>query len=276
MKEILIKINNDNEFYDNVSGYIIGFKRFSILFRKTYTYDDIVKMKEKYKNKRLFVSLNAPVFNSELDEYKKSLLLLDKIGLDGIIVGDQAALTYKLNTNIIIDFMHLNNSYSSINHYYNNGAIGVILTNDITLEEINNIRNNTNAILLKQVFGYAHLSTSMRKFISNYLEYYNLKKENSEFYEISEDNKLYYKVIEDENFTHILSCKVLNLLKYIGDINCDYYIIDSYLIDKNLKIVIDSFITKDKSKNDVINNLFDCDDGFINKKTIYKVIKNDE
>ena len=58
---------------------------------------------------------------------------VDDLGINGIIVGDIAALTYDLKTNIILDQMHLNNSFYAINHYYNNGVYGTVLTNDITL-----------------------------------------------------------------------------------------------------------------------------------------------
>ena len=276
MKKIVIKINCNDEFYDEADGYIIGFNDFSILFEKTYGIVDIKKIRKRYVNKKIFVSLNKPIFNGEIKRYKKVLDELDNINLDGIIVSDVATLTYDLKTNIILDFMHLNNSYLTINHYYNNGAFGVFLTNDITLDEINEIRKNTKAILFKQVFGYAHLSTSKRSFITNYFNYYKKDKNDSRYYEISEDKKEYYKVIEEDKLTHILSSKVLNLLKYINDINADYFVIDSYLIKDNMEFVTKSFINNDIKQNEIINKIYNADDGFIDKKTIYKVISNEK
>ena len=81
--------------------------------------------------------------------------------------------------------MHLNNSFYAINHYYIIGVYGTVLTNDITLSEINDIKKNTKSVLFKQVFGYPHLSTSKRKLISNYKEYFNINDASS-IYEISE------------------------------------------------------------------------------------------
>lgn len=276
MKKIIIKINGEKEFLYDVSGYIVGLNDFSILFGKTYDVDEIKEIRKKFSNKKIFVSLNKPIFNDDLDNYKKVLIKLDELGLDGIIASDVSILTYNLKTNIILDFMHLNNSYETINHYYNNGAYGVFLTNDITFDEINEIKANSKVELFKQVFGYAHLSTSKRKFISNYFEYYNKKRYNAKYYEISEDKNNYYKIIEDNNLTHILSDKVLNLLEYFNSINADYYVIDSYMIDKDISIVVNSFMEGNTKNNEKINDLYDADNGFINKKTIYKVVKNEE
>ena len=93
-------------------------------------------------------------------------------------------------------------------------------------------------------------------------------------YEINESKSNdYYKIVEDDNGTYILGSKVLNLLKY--DLDVDYEIISSYLIG-DVKEVLDIFINKDVSKNNYLNEKYNCDEGFINKKTIYKVKKDEK
>ena len=271
MKKILVKINNSDDLLLNCDGFIIGYKDFSILFSKTY---DISSIKKIINNtdKEVYVSLNRPVFNDELELYKEELLKLDKLGLNGIIIGDIAALTYNLKNNLILDQMHLNNSYYTLNHYYNNGLYGAIITNDITLDEINEIKSNTNVVLFKQVFGYPHLSTSKRKLITNYFKHFNMNK-NSNYYEIKEDKKDdYYKIVEDSFGTHILGDKPLNLLGI--NINTNYYIIDGFMLD-NIKEVVDIFMNNDIEKKEYLDNKYNASLGFINKETIYKV-KNDE
>ena len=273
MSKILLKINNDCELKYPANGYILGVDKYSFLFGKTFSVSKIKEIKESIRDKKIFACLNRIIFNDELDDYKNTLNELDKLGLDGIIVGDVAALTYDLKTDIVLDQAHLNNSYLTINHYYNNNAKGIYLTNDITKEEIKKIRSNTKSTLFKEVFLYPCLSISRRKLISNYKEYFNLD-DKSDMYEINESKSNdYYKIVEDENGTYILGSKVLSLLKY--DLDVDYEIISSYLIG-DVKEVLDIFINKDVSKNNYLNEKYNCDEGFINKKTIYKVKKDEK
>ena len=276
MKDILIKVNKDEDLTYPCSGYVLGIDRFSYLFGKTYNISEIKKIKEKLKNKKIFVSFNRIIFNDEIEEYKRALKSVDDLNLSGIIVGDIASLTYNLKTDVILDQMHLNNSYYTINHYYNNGCKGVILTNDITLDEINEIRKNTKAILFKEVFGYPHLSTSNRHLVSNYFRHFKLNKTNSKYYMINEGiDNLYYHVIEDDFGCHILGANPINLLIYIKSLNVDYFIIDGYLIN-DIKPVLNAFLTKDVNKTDEIDKLYNSNAGFINKKTIYKVKKDEK
>jgi collagenase-like PrtC family protease len=272
MSKILLKINDVKELSYEADGYILGIDKYSFLFGKTFNIDEIKKVKDDLKGKEIFVSFNRVIFNSELEDYKKKLKKVDSLGIAGIIVGDIAALTYDIKTNVILDQMHLNNSFYAINHYYNNGVYGTVLTNDITLSEINDIKKNTKSVLFKQVFGYPHLSTSKRRLISNYKEYFNIN-DTSSIYEISEKNSNnIYKIIEDNFGTHILGDKVLNLLSF--DIDVDYKIVDGFMLG-DVKKVLEIFMNNKKDKNDWINDTYNANYGFINKETIYRVKKDE-
>lgn len=272
MSKILLKINDVKELSYEADGYILGVDKYSFLFGKTFNIDEIKKIKNDLNGKEIFVSFNRVIFNSELEDYKKKLEKVDSLGVKGIIVGDIAALTYDLKTNIVLDQTHLNNSFYAINHYYNNGVYGSVLTNDITLSEINDIKKNTQASLFKQVFGYPHLSTSKRKLISNYKEYFNIN-DTSSSYEISEKNSNNsYKIIEDSCGTHILGDKVLNLLSF--DLNVDYKMVDGFMLD-DVKKVLEIFMNDEKDRNNWINDTYNANYGFINKETIYRVKKDE-
>ncbi len=274
MSKVLLKINRDQELTYPADGYILGIDKYSYLFGKTYLLEEVRRIKEENLDKEIYVSFNRIIFNDLIEDYKNMLLKIDELGVDGIIVGDVAALTYDLKTNIILDQMHLNNSYYTINHYSNNGVKGIILTNDITLNDINSIQSNTNVKLFKQAFGYPHLSTSNRKLVTNYLTHFkiNSKEDSYEICENKSDN--YYKVIEDDFGTHILGDKPLNLLSVYNDLNVDYMIIDGYLID-DVKPVLDAFLNKDIKASSKIDEKYNSNNGFISKETIYKVKKDE-
>ena len=275
MKNLIIKINSDDELKYPFQGYILGVQNFSICFGKSYTLNEIRNIKQEFPDKKIFVSLNRVIFQDELDNYKKTLIELDKLNLDGIIVGDIAALTYGLKTNIILDQLHLNNSYLTVKHYTNNNVNGIVLTNDITMDDINKIKEeNPSSILFKQVFGLVHLSSSTRNLVTNYLKYFN-KEHKSKVYIIKEEKQDdFYYVYEDYFGSHILNAKPINLLKYIEELNVDYFVFDTFLLD-DFKYALDAYLNYDIKKSLLIDEKYNANTGFINKKTIYKV-KNNE
>ena len=267
----LIKVNSIDELKLDADGYILGFNDFCLSFEKTFSIDEIKSIVKEYSEKEIFVSLNKMIFNNELSLYKSILFELDKLPLKGIIIGDTAVLTYNLNTNLIMDQLHLNNSYLTANHYYNNGCSGIYLTNDITLEDINYIKENSNSILFKDVFCLPHLSTSKRNLITNYLNHFNINKKDDYFYICEEKDNNYYLIKEDKTGTHIYNSKVLNIIDKVDDLKTDYVIFDSHMLNKeNFKEIFEDY-KKGIIDNEKINKLFDSDNGFINKKTIYKV-----
>lgn len=273
MKKLLIRVNHSKELkLANNIGFILGIDNYSIGFLKTFSIKEVKSLLEKNTNREIFVSLNRPIYNSELDDYKRILKELDKLDLAGIIVGDIAALTYNLNTRLIVDQLHLNNAYPSINHYEKSGASGAYLTNDITYEEINEIRKNTKCLLFKEVFGYPHLSTSVRKFVTNYKEYFSINSK-SKYYFIKEkksDHK--YIICEDYFGSHIYDSYLLQLFDYRDKMTCDYFVINSYLVDEKIVgKVINAYMNDDPNE---ISNMGDdiiCSTGFIDKKTMYRV-----
>ena len=117
MKKTLIKVNNYNDLKYPSDGFILGVLDYSFLFSKTFSVKEIKQIIKENRDKEIFAELNYIVPNSKIDEYKNVLKSLDKLGLKGIIVGDIAALTYNLETPIILNQLHLNNSSLTINPY---------------------------------------------------------------------------------------------------------------------------------------------------------------
>lgn len=278
MSKYLLKVNSNKTIYPSLNlGYIFGLDKFSIGFDKTFDVDYIKNFVINNSNKEIFVCLNKMIYNHELEEYKDILFKLDAIGLTGIIVGDIAALTYNLNTNLILDQLHLNNSYLTINHYYKNGVTGTYLTNDITLDEINEIKANSKSILFKEVFGHSHLSTSARRFVTNYKKHFNIIDDNKKYYIKENNHEDDYLVCEDNFGTNIYDNKVLDLFSYKEDIKVDYLVINGFNIDEKIvnKVCL-SFVNNDVNLHRKICKDIKTSVGFINKKTMYKVKKNDK
>ena len=277
MNKLLLKVNHDYDLNYSVNGFILGLEGFSICFNKTFNIEEIIDVLNNNKDKEIYVALNRPIFNYELDKYKEILKKLDSLGLAGIIAGDVSILTYNLNTNIIIDQLHLNNSSNTVKHFSNNGANGIVLTNDITLDEINNIVKNNDIKTYLNVLGYSHLSTSKRSLVTNYLDTFNIEKKSNIHLIKEKVEDSYYFVVEDYFGTHILNGNLLNLLEKKDLINTDYLIIDSFLIDpkEDLDVMIDAYLKNDNTLLLNLKDKYNMNEGFIDTRTIYKV-KNHE
>lgn len=280
MQKILIKINDLKElnYKDNENvGYIIGMKGYSLGFDLSFSLDDLKKIIKESPLKDIFVSFNKEISNDALDDYKKCLKEASNLPIKGIIISDVAALTYNLNANLIIDQKHLNNASLSLKHYERDHLFGAVLTNDITLNEINELAKNTNLKLFKEVFGICHVATSKRHFITNYEAHFELKNTLKEGFIKETNDSSYYHLVENDDGSEIYTGKVLNLFDYLDKLDVSYVILDSYLLDKEkARKVFDIFINNKLQKKQEIRKLFDVTEGFINKKTIYKVRSNDE
>ena len=177
------------------------------------------------------------------------------------MTGVQTCALPILNTNkeLILSQEHLNASSSTNLFYKNRGITGSILTNDITFNEVIDIKNNTNMDIFYTVYGYLPIFYSRRELITNYFKYID-KDNNSDRYYVYNDN-LKYMVIEHEYGTIIYS-PLVNMINEIDKLNnIDNLIIDlSYNNDMD---IIDKYINREHMDNTYI--------GFFNKKTIYKL-----
>ena len=105
---------------------------------------------------------------------------------------------------------------------------------------------------------------SKRKLLSNYQKHYNLEN-NKEI--DAHINDYYFHIFENEWGTTFYSKKYYNATKLIGLENVLYYWYNPVFLDCK------------KIKNVVLNNDLsgiDYDDGFLNKKTIYKLEVGDK
>ena len=143
------------------------------------------------------------------------------------------------------------------------------------------MKKNSLSKLIVTVFGYLPMFVSERHLVKNYLKTFNLN-DNSNINYI-ENNGNIYPIIDDNLGTIAYSSHILNGINEVLEFkenNIDYILLNSYLIeDDKFEIVLDlfnnvnSFNVLEYSKK--IEENFSCDNGFLNKETIYKVKKND-
>ena len=134
----------------------------------------------------------------------------------------------------------------------------------LTKEEINEISKYQDLMMI--CYGYLPIFYSRRYLVSNYLQYIG-KNNTSDVYYIKHDNDC-YPIMESDSGTCVYTKKPINLINEINDLNIEYIILNSFLIDDSDFIKIMEDYIEGNISND--SNYL----GFLNEKTIYKVKDN--
>lgn len=268
MSKVVVKPNKyeDILYLDNnqIDGIILPLKDLSVESSFFMSLEDIMNLKT---SKEKIVLINKIMHNDDLILLEESLCKLNNSDISKIMFYDMSVYTISkkigLNKELIISQEHLNRSINSNNFYNELGINYSYISSDITIDEIKEIKNNTNMKLFYMAYGRIPLFCSRRYLVSNYLEYINKEKESNNYYIKNNDDKLY--ISEEDNATVIYS-DVVNLINEIDNISfIDYLVLDFNNID-NYKEILKQFINKEKDGKEYYL-------GFYNTKTIFKVKK---
>lgn len=257
--KILINIENlsDLEYYEKIgiSNFLFAVNGFSIGY-KSFKLSDL---KNVCGNKYLLINR---IFNNE-DCNKFKELIKDLKCFDGIIFEDVAVynLLKNENINLIWNQSHFATNTSSINYwvYLVNSAV---ISNELTSLEVKDILNGAIKPLVLNVFGKNPIMYSRRTLLTNFNKNFNLSDNKNVILRENITNNE-FKALETDKGTFILNNKYFNLYPYLSEFNDDkilfYLIYPSGLDKENVFKVING--------EDIENS----DDGFMNKKTIYKL-----
>ena len=271
----VIKDNNYLEYLDNgLDGLILPLKNFSVDYFKYYSISDIREYR-KNTDKLLFVVINKIIFNNELDSLFKISKELESIKVDGVFFYDLAVLNlvkkHKINIDLIYNGTHMVTNSDTINLYYDLGVKGAYLSNEITKDEVLNIRSNTKSDLFILLLGNPVVAMSRRSLLTSYFA--NKNKSKSDLITIKEPKSgQEFLVKEDSNGTTFFYNKRLNLsnvYKELVDNNINYGIIEQGEFSSDeYKELINAFVNFNKQK---IDELAGHNRGFLYRETIYKV-----
>ena len=279
MNLILIpnSIDQIRNLHDKVDGFILPIKDLSVNYNYYIDIDELESILSILKDKKIFISLNKNMHNKDLDMLKKVLVKLEDYNIEGIIYYDVALVRLKnelkLKNDLVWAAEHLVNNYGTINYWYSEGVNKAYLSSEITKNEIIDIKKNTKAKLMMNIFGYVPIFTSKRHLVDNYLDTFDKEKISNIYYMYKEG--VTYPVMDTKTGTVAYSGHILNGIKEYYDLDMDYYVINSFLID-DIEKVLDIFNDVDKTNlekcyqklNEIIGN---TDEGFLHTETIYKV-----
>ncbi len=243
----------------NFNTFILPLKDYSIGFDVYYDIDEI----NNYSNKHeIYVIINK-FLHRQIDEFKKIYnrfnnsikFIIEDIGLTEIIDKDR----------IVMYENHILSNYKAINFLSELGYKNVVINNDLTINEIKEIKNKTNSNIYYFYVAKNQLMYSRRPLVSDYNKYYNL--ENKDNYKLIEQvSKKELNIKEEKDGSIVTYNHIFCASKYLNELNDLYLIINFSGIDSTSeKMILENY------DNEKLYDLIDSDYYFLEHDIKYKV-----
>ena len=252
----LITINNIEDIKDykkvGVTAFLFALKDYSIGYEKTYTYEEINSIPDKK-----YVLINTLLNTTDIDNIRP---ILNNLKVDGFVFEDVGLINLLKDKQgeKILFINHFNTNSQSINNWLEY-VDSVVISNELTLKEYQEILPKVNKNIVVQALGYNQIMYSKRHLLKNFQEQFNLPQKNKTIIKDKQgDTK--FNIIDSKEGTIILSNKIFNGSKLLDLPNVLYYLINTSYIKKD---DILSFINNKEIEN--------TDEGFLNKATYYKL-----
>lgn len=235
---------------EGITNFVYPLVSFCVGIPDTFFISDI-------KEENSYIYINRVLDSKSIDLLKDILSSLPK-NIKGIIFDDPGLINVLKNYNLekVLFLSHFNTNYRSINYYFDY-VDEVVVSTDITEEEIDEIISKAKKKVSLYTFGLISGMYSRRTLLTSHSKHYNIPYENKKLLKNSDKEFLAY---ENEFGT------VLYHLPYFNG---------SRLINKDAKyyLYFPLFLNKEDAlkclNNDFSNIKYDY--GFLDTKTIYKV-----
>ena len=253
-QKVLININNLDEINEykkiGINNFLFALEGFSIGYN-SFELNDIPK--------ESFILINRVLDSKDIDNLK--LIKDDLVKYKGIIFEDLGV--YQIFKDSDIDLIwnqaHFGTNLSSINIWLDKVSSAVI-SNEITKNEIIDIVSGVKKPVVFNVFGKNMIMYSRRTLLSNFNKYNELEKYNDMVLGENHTNNNFL-VKESIYGSAFFNNEYFNYIEFSDSLNDDN--IRFYLV-LNLDLNVDKVI-------DVLNGESFGNDGFLNKRTVYRM-----
>ena len=237
MKYLLIPKSNYKSYFFNFDGVILPLKDYSIGFDYYYSVEEINELSKKLK---VYVIINKFLHKIDIVNIKNIIEKIDNV--EGYFIEDLGLTNIISKDKIIINQNHIINNYLAINYLNELGFKRCVVSNELTLEELKEIKNKTNSELYYFLINRNMLLYSKRKLVTNYFQNYGIQSDekNLKIKEKVSNHELI--IIEESSSTTIYDGKIFNAVDYKEDINYDFYIINiNNMSDEETEEIINNY-----------------------------------
>ena len=237
----LRKIEDLDKIKSVCDGFIVG-SLFSCGYK--HSFDDIRTINNycKENKTKLYITIENFINEEERPTLISYMAFIRQLDVDGIYFHDlgviEAAKTFNLEDKLIYDGQTVVCNSLDVAFYISKGFDGVVLSRELTLDELDFIVTNNPQVCDVLVFGHQRMSYSKRKFLTNYFKEINERYDyvNSESLSLVEEKRNYkLPIIEDKDGTRIYTDYIFEMYKEMPKLK-QYIkrgIIDTLFIDIN-------------------------------------------
>lgn len=262
MKEkIIVSINNIEEIKEykkvGISTFLFALQDFCVGYEKEFTLEEINAINEENK----YILINRVLDCASVEKLRG--LLKQKNHIKGIFFEDVAVYQLvkkeKLSYELIAFQNHFGSNVKSID-FWLQLVESVVICNELTKKEIEDITRKAIKPVVLQVFGYNQIMYSRRLLLSNFCEEFHLKPRTKNVVK-EKITGVEFKAYENMYGTVLYSSKIFNGLELMDLDNVKYFYINStFLSSKDILNALEGKV-----------EMLDCDTGFLTKATIYKL-----
>lgn len=244
----------------NFNFFILPLKNYSIGFDVYFNINEINKLALKYD---IYIIINKFLHKEELNRIDTIIKKLKNI--KGYFIEDLGLIDIIGNNKCILNQNHILSNYKAINFLFNKNIKNVVVSNELTYDELDEIRKKTKAKLYYFFINKNIIMYSERKLITNYYKNYKLHTKNKSLILDNCNKKLILKEENNQsvlfNYETFCASKYLNILK-----KYDYLIVNLSNINKEeSKLILENI--NDNNLYKIIN----CDYYFLENEIKYKV-----
>lgn len=262
-EKIIIPNKKDLSIYEkyNLNTFILPLMDYSIGFDEYFDIEEINELSKKYNiyvivNKLLHRKVN--IFKSIYNMFNKNIkFIVEDIGLCNIIDKDR----------LVLYENHILSNYKAVNYLNSLGYKNVIINNDLTINEINDILNNSNSNIYYFYTSKNMIMYSRRYLVTNFDKVYNIMDNKSNEYILNESvtHKL-LDIKEESEGSTVRYHKIFCASKYLNNLLRLNLIIDfSGINEISERMILENI----NSEN--LCNLIDSDYYFLENDIKYKV-----
>lgn len=259
MNDFYVIPNNKDVVFNNL---ILPLKDYSIGFDVYYTVSEINSL-----SKKLNISVIINKFLHK-EDIKNIINIINELEIDNIkyiFVEDLGLVSLLDNDKVVVSQNHIINNYDSINYFKSLGYSNILVNNDLTINELEEIISKTSSNLFMYFISKNNLMYSKRRLLTAFSNYKNsdiLKKE-----VITEKVSNHKLIIKEEKCgTCIFNKRIFAGNKYISELSSVNKIVNLSNMDEFETKTILKYMDKVN-----LSDYIEIDDYFLDNVIPYKV-----
>ncbi len=259
MNDFYVIPNNKDVVFNNL---ILPLKDYSIGFDVYYTVSEINSL-----SKKLNISVIINKFLHK-EDIKNIINIINELEIDNIkyiFVEDLGLVSLLDNNKVVVSQNHIINNYDSINYFKSLGYSNILVNNDLTINELEEIISKTSSNLFMYFISKNNLMYSKRRLLTAFSNYKNSDISKKEV--ITEKVSNHKLIIKEEKCgTCIFNKRIFAGNKYMSELSSVNKIVNLSNMDEFETKIILKYMDKVN-----LSDYIEIDDYFLDNVIPYKV-----